>query len=228
MIQVTFAHLAADDPAQGTAFYLDGEFAGVIRKHTAPTAAHAVDFHRAFWRPTRLREARGYVPVADRSAALRLVSRLALRLAYRQLRSRARAIVNSPCASTFYQRVLADIAFQRPLARVLIDQRSWNDPSQGNGSRDLAFTPECASLEPVPAARPAKRVFNVYPALTYNLLHYTDGTYRRVTAADIQAGADPRPANTAFPFAQVTGGSLPPSPASAGTRALFIHPTVVP
>ncbi|WIX31597.1 hypothetical protein QO259_12295 [Salinicola sp. JS01] len=226
MIQVTFAHLVADAPSEGTGFYLDGLYAGYIGQDA--TGAAFVYFHRAFWLPTRLREARGYVPVADRSAALRLVSRLALRLAYRQLRSRARTTVNSPCASTFYQRVLADTDFQRTLARVLIDQRTWNDPSQGNGSRDLAFTPECASPEPVPAPRPTKRVFNVYPALTFNLLHYTDGSYRRVTAADIQAGADPRPANTAFPFAQVTGGSLPPSPAPGGTWALFIPPTVVP
>ncbi|MCE3026396.1 hypothetical protein [Salinicola sp. DM10] len=224
MIQVTFAHLVADAPSEGTGFYLDGLYAGYIGQDA--TGAAFVYFHRAFWLPTRLREARGYVPVADRSAALRLVSRLALRLAYRQLRSRARAICHSQCAKSFYQLVLDSLDAQRRLSRVLIDQRTWNDPSQGNGSRDLAFTPECASPEPVPAARSPKRVFNVYPALTFNLLHYTDGSYRRVTAADIQAGADPRPANTAFPFAQVTGGSLPPSPASASAWALFIPPTV--
>ena len=224
MIQVTFAHLMPNQPDHGTSFHLDGRYAGYIGQDA--TGAAFVYFHRSYWRLTRLREARGYVSVADRSAALRLVSRLALRLAYRQLRSRARTTVNSPCSSSFYQRVLDDTDFQRTLARVLIDQRTWNDPSQGNGARDLAFTPECASPEPVPAARSPKRVFNVYPALTFNLLHYTDGSYRRVTAADIQAGADPRPADTAFPFAQVTGGSLPPSPASASAWALFIPPTV--
>ncbi|WP_157958824.1 hypothetical protein, partial [Salinicola sp. RZ23] len=228
MIQVTFANLVADDPAKGTAFYLDGEFAGVIRKHTAPTAAHAVDFHRAFWRPTRFLEARGHVVVADRSAALRLVSRLALRLAYRQLRSRARAIVNSPCASTFYRRLLGDTDFQRPLARVLIDQRTWNDPSQGNGSRDLVFTPECASPEPVPTVPAAKVVYRVFPARTWNLVCYTDGTYRRVTAADIQAGADPCPTDTAFPFAQGAAAASPASQSDDIPWALFLPPTVVP
>ncbi|KFF49987.1 hypothetical protein GY26_04770 [Gammaproteobacteria bacterium MFB021] len=230
MIQVTFAQLMPDQPDHGTGFYLDGRYAGYIGEYADESHAicHFVYFHRSFWLPTRLREARGYVPVADRSAALRLVSRLALRLAYRQLRSRARTIVNSPCASSFYQRVLDDTDFQRTLARVLIDQRTWNDPSQGNGARDLAFTPECASPEPVPAARPAKRVFNVYPALTFNLLHYTDGSYRRVTAADIQAGADPCPADTAFPFAQGAAAASPASQPDDIPWALFIPPTVVP
>lgn len=220
MIQVTFAHLMPEQPSRGSGFYLDGKYAGYIGQDC--NGEHFVYFTPFYWWNTRIREARGYVMVTGSTAALSLVRRLVTRLAHRQLVSRARSICNSPCASSFYRRVLADLQFQRRLAYALIDERTWNDPSRSQEKSDPAFTPECVSQnkEPqVPAT--SKVVYRVLPARTWNLICYTNGSYRRISAADIQFGAEPSKTHTSFPFAQ-TANPTPTPPADNFPWALFL------
>ncbi|WP_251978743.1 hypothetical protein [Salinicola avicenniae] len=223
MIQVTFAHLTPDQPHQGTAFHLDGKYAGYIGQDC--TGRDFAYFYRPFWQRTRLREARGYVRITDRSGALSLLRRLVTRLAYRQLMTRARSICASPCASTFYQRVLADLQFQRRLAYALVDLRTWNDPSADSLSSDLAFTPECASQQDDAPANASRAVFRVFPALSYNLIQYTDGSYRRVSSTDIHPGAEP----LSVPQRYLTRVACVATPAQqAASPRVFFLPTTVP
>ncbi|WP_110631243.1 hypothetical protein [Salinicola salarius] len=220
MIQVTFAYLMPDQPAHGTGFHLDGEYAGYIGQDA--NGDHFVYFYRPFWHNTRIREARGYVMVTGTTGALSLVRRLVARLAYRQLTSTARAALKFDCQSIWFRRVLTDRDLQRTLFSVYVDQRTWNDPSRANAKSDHAFTPECASQKEGTPSPSIKAVAHVYPALSYNLIHYTDGSTRRVTAQDIQAGAEPAPATPAFPLARAACPvSLIPQ-ASTPTRALFL------
>lgn len=156
MIQVTFAALISEQPSLGTGFHLDGEYAGYLGQDA--NGAHFVYFYRPFWHNTRIREARGYVMVTGSTAALSLVRRLVTRLAYRQLVSRARSICNSPCASSFYQRVLADVQFQRRLAYALIDPA-------------FPLARVACSSSPTPQATPTTRAFFLPKAISRSLLN---------------------------------------------------------
>jgi len=223
VIVITFAYLMPDHPQHGTGFYLDGEYAGYLGQDA--DGSHFVYFHRPFWQKTLIREARGYVLVAGSTAALFLVRRVAARLAYRRMIRLARSALYFDSQSVWFRRVLSDPTLQREIAHAYIDQRTWNDPAQGNRKSDPAFTPECASHKddsPVSLVRP------VHQGVTFNIITYFDGTTRRVTAADIQAGAEPRPVEPAFPFARAACPVAPVPQATPTPRALFLPTTVPP
>ncbi|MDF3920032.1 hypothetical protein P3W43_14315 [Salinicola salarius] len=171
MIQVTFAYLMPDQPAHGTGFYLDGKYAGYLGQDA--NGDHFVYFYRPFWHNTRIREARGYVVVTNRSAGLSLVRRLVTRLAYRQLMSRTRAIVNSDCAKTFYLHVLESQSTRRGLSYALIDERTWNDPSRSNRNRHTAFPLARAAcpVSLIPQASTPTRALFLPEAITRSLLN---------------------------------------------------------
>lgn len=171
MIQVTFAYLMPDQPAHGTGFHLDGKYAGYIGQDA--NGDHFVYFYRPFWNNTRIREARGYVVVTDRSAALSLIRRLAARLVYRQLTSTARAALKFDCQSVWFRRVLTDRDLQRTLFSVYVDQRTWNDPSRSHRNRHTAFPLARAAcpVSLIPQASTPTRALFLPEAITRSLLN---------------------------------------------------------